>query len=385
MGRSAGPGADGAPVRAPARAFPASEGGAGIDRVAWQDGGQRAPCHRADLVRGTRADGARGQLEQHMRWVSPGATDTAVAREAVTRAVWSRQRPLHGGDGERGPASVTTRRLAAFRMFGGGGTIHRASGCSAVADVDGDGARSVLAGSGGELFRNRCDGTFVDVTATAGCAAVAGGAPARSSRYETTAHECSSPPSRAATVCSTYGERAIPDVSATAGIATGRGQHGDRADDDATGSSPVRGWHGRPRPQRARPELQRRQRSRAPTTATGDGTFADVTLRAGVGHTGWDLAGAWADYDGDGWPDLYVANEFGDNALYRNQGDGTFRDRAAEAGVTDGGAGMGVAWGDYDGDGDPDLFVSNMHANSAWALFHPDFPAPIPWRYRMLA
>ena len=45
---------------------------------------------------------------------------------------------------------------------------------------------------------------------------------------------------------------------------------------------------------------------------------------------------------------------------------------------------MGVAWGDVDGDGTLDLFVSNMHANSAWALFHPDFPAPIPWFYRLL-
>jgi hypothetical protein len=116
----------------------------------------------------------------------------------------------------------------------------------------------------------------------------------------------------------------------------------------------------------------------------GDGTFSDVTARARVGSTGWDMAAAWGDYDGDGWPDLYVANEFGDNALYRNERDGTFTERARAAGVTDGGAGMGVAWGDYDGDGDLDLFVSNMHANSAWALFHPDFPAPIPWPYRLL-
>jgi hypothetical protein len=115
----------------------------------------------------------------------------------------------------------------------------------------------------------------------------------------------------------------------------------------------------------------------------GNGTFADVTRRARVGHTGWDLAGAWGDYDGDGWPDLYAANEFGGNALYRNEHDGTFTERAAEAGVTDGGAGMGVAWGDYDGDGDLDLYVSNMHANPAGRSSTPT-SAPIPRRFKLL-
>ena len=118
----------------------------------------------------------------------------------------------------------------------------------------------------------------------------------------------------------------------------------------------------------------------------GTGRFTDVTQEAGLeaSNDRYHFAAAWGDYDGDGWPDLSAANEFGGNVLYHNRRDGTFTERATVAGVTDGGAGMGLTWGDYDGDGALDLYVSNMHANSAWALFHPDFPSPIPWRYRML-
>ena len=50
-----------------------------------------------------------------------------------------------------------------------------------------------------------------------------------------------------------------------------------------------------------------------------------------------------------------------------------------DAGALDRGAAMGVTWGDYDGDGHLDLYVSNMYANSRWAMFHPDYPTPLPW------
>jgi hypothetical protein len=97
----------------------------------------------------------------------------------------------------------------------------------------------------------------------------------------------------------------------------------------------------------------------------GDGTFADVTREVGLDQNNvhFSFACAWADYDRNGWPDLYVANDFGRNNLYRNEG-GQFRDVAAEAGVEDIGAGMSVSWGDYDNDGWLDLYVGNMWSSA---------------------
>ncbi len=93
----------------------------------------------------------------------------------------------------------------------------------------------------------------------------------------------------------------------------------------------------------------------------GDGRFSDVTLAAGLDENNrrFSLAASWADYDADGDSDLYVANDFGRNNLYRNDG-GRFVDVAAIAGVEDQAAGMGVSWSDYDNDGDLDLYVTNM-------------------------
>ena len=87
-----------------------------------------------------------------------------------------------------------------------------------------------------------------------------------------------------------------------------------------------------------------------------DGTFTDVTDKAGVANERWGFGVAVGDYDNDGWSDLYVAN-FGKNRLYRNNHDGTFTDVAERAGVTVGGWSTGPTWGDYDHDGLLDLFV----------------------------
>jgi hypothetical protein len=87
-----------------------------------------------------------------------------------------------------------------------------------------------------------------------------------------------------------------------------------------------------------------------------DGTFTDVAATAHVTNDRWGIGVAIADYDNDGWPDIYVSN-FGKNRLYHNNHDGTFTDVAEKAGVTLGNWSTGATWGDYDGDGRLDLFV----------------------------
>jgi tetratricopeptide (TPR) repeat protein/peroxiredoxin len=93
-----------------------------------------------------------------------------------------------------------------------------------------------------------------------------------------------------------------------------------------------------------------------------DNTFNDVTAQTGLNqnNTRYSFCCAWTDFDGNGWPDLYVVNDFGRKNLYRNNRNGTFTDIASEAGVEDVGAGMSVNWFDYDNDGNFDLYVANM-------------------------
>jgi len=125
----------------------------------------------------------------------------------------------------------------------------------------------------------------------------------------------------------------------------------------------------------------------------GRGRFVEVTQEAGLeaGNDRYHFAAAWADYDGDGWQDLLVANDFGTKNLYRNRGlrDGkvTFEDVAAQAGVLDHAAGMSATFFDYDNDGRLDIYTGNMWSDNglrvtASAGFMPDAPPEVRALYR---
>jgi tetratricopeptide (TPR) repeat protein/peroxiredoxin len=121
----------------------------------------------------------------------------------------------------------------------------------------------------------------------------------------------------------------------------------------------------------------------------GDATFRDRTEAAGlnVDNDRYSFACGWGDYNADGHPDLYVANDFGRSNLYRNNGDGTFTSVSAEAGVEEPGAGMSACWFDCDNDGNQDMYVSNMYSAAGIRVseqerFHQGEPENIRALYR---
>jgi len=370
-----------------------------IDRIDWSDDDpQGHPATVRLIVRGMGPGGDRRQLEQHavlrVRFFDPFWEITA--EEVTSRTLLSRTTArfeevaaLRGIDD-----SHASEGSPLYHLFGGDdeSAVRQPSGV-AVADVDGDGCEDLLLADSPDLalYRNRCDGRFEEVATAAG---IPRPYPAAASGVVFFDYDNDGWPDLYVAASAggdrlfrNLGRGRFRDVTSAAGIPqTVWSSMPVVADYDRDGFLDVyvahMGDHGEGSPQ---PSYDARNGTPGVLLRNrGDGRFEDATRRAGVGSTGWDMAAAWGDYDGDGWPDLYVANEFGGNRLYRNEGDGTFSDRTRQSGTADGGAGMGVAWGDYDGDGDLDLFVSNMHSNSGWALFHPDFPTPIPWYLRLL-
>ena len=371
-----------------------------INRVYWRQLSEDGyPTTVRLLVRGTSPEGERIRVDQYMsltvRFFDPFweiTSETVTERILVTldRPRFERVDPAAGI--ETVHANVESPR---FILFGDEdkNPIRQASGVAA-GDFDGDGCEDlVFAGSPEFLvYRNRCDGTFKEVTEAVGIPRP----------Y---------PAAASGVVFMDYDNDGWSDLFVTAvqgGERVFRNDGGKRFVDvtEATqvpdrvwGSMPVvadydrdgfldvyvvrMGNHGGAAPD---PPYDATNGVRGTLLRNvGGERFEDVTKQAGVGSPGWDMAGAWGDYDGDGWPDLYVANEFGNNRLYHNDRDGTFSDVTMASGTADGGSGMGATWADYDADGDLDLFVSGMYANSRWIMFHEKFPLPVPWHARLLA
>jgi hypothetical protein len=370
-----------------------------IERVDWRNPGPlgyRTTVHL--IVRGTGPEGDRRQLEQYatlrVRYFDPFWEITE--EEVTARTLVSLGQPrFEWAEASVGIDSIHANRASPlFRLFGNTdeNPVRQASGV-AVGDADRDGCEDlVLAGSPELVFyRGRCDGTFEDATPEVGLPrpypAAAGGVVFLDYDNDGWPDLFVAAVAGGDRLFHNDGSGRFVDVSREAGVPPGRwGGMPVVADYDRDGFLDIyvsrMGDHEKKTP---RPGNDARNGERGTLLRNrGDGSFDDVSKQAGVDSPGWDMAAAWGDYDGDGWPDLYVANEFGNNRLYHNDGDGTFTDRTAEAGVTDGGSAMGATWGDVDGDGDLDLFVSGMHSNSGWALFHPDFPMPIPWYFKFI-
>ena len=98
----------------------------------------------------------------------------------------------------------------------------------------------------------------------------------------------------------------------------------------------------------------------------GNGTFTNITVTSKAGEVGLCLGTVFGDYNDDGYPDLYVVNDFGRKTLYRNNKNNTFDDVTVESGTLAYGAGMNASMADYDNDGKLDIYSTNIRSESAW-------------------
>jgi hypothetical protein len=369
-----------------------------IHRIHWeQPDTQGYPAEVRLIVRGTRADGSLAQLDQrmHVHIAERGSDWRLTQEEVVARELVSRRKPRFVEATKEAGITNTHTNVGSpvFRMIEG---ITAAAG-SAVADVDGDGCEDIFLPGSPEatLYKNNCDGTFTDVTAKWGIPqpfpSVATGVVFfdydNDGRPDLFVAAVKGGNRLFHNVAGSDGAPRFVDVTEKAGIPDGEwSSMATVADYDRDGFLDIfivrMGDYENTTP---KPNYQATNGLAGQLLHNNrDGTFTDVTSRAGVGDKGWGLAAAWGDYDNDGYPDLYVANEYGFSTLYHNLGDGRFENVGEKVGASLRTAAMGVTWGDYDGDGNMDIYVSAMYANSRWALFHPDFETPIPWYYRVL-
>ena len=252
---------------------------------------------------------------------------------------------------------------------------------AAVLDFDGDGREDLFVpgGHGNHLYRNRGDGTFEDVAEKAGVQGQEGEAVgALAFDYDNDGHTdlYVTYLDRPNLLYHNRGDGTFEEVGKKAGVALRDYSTSAAAFDYNRDGLPDLYVLVYGHPDRG-PNIAA---NNAPPNHlfrnNGDGTFTDVSRSSHTDDTGWGLAVESADLDGDGWPDLYIANDFGSHTYLHNNGDGTFRNIAARAGVRDPAFGMGVAVDDYDGDGRLDFYVSNYSFPFNWFLSDPRYPMP---------
>ena len=274
-----------------------------------------------------------------------------------------------------------------------------------VGDADGDGLEDLYvaqpAGLPNRLYRARGDGTFEDATEARGARPSSTTPPSRSSPTWTTTATRTSCSRRERSPCSSSttaraASRTSPDAFRFARPLQGSLTSIAMADYDRDGFLDLylcvySYFYGAGEDKAGTPAPYYDARNGPPGVLfrnDGHGRFVDATSEAGLdaGNDRYHFAAAWADYDGDGWQDLLVANDFGTKNLYRNRGrrDGkvTFEDVAAEAGVLDHGAGMSAAFLDYDNDGRLDIYTGNMWSDNGLrvtssAAFMPEAPPEV--------
>ncbi len=244
-------------------------------------------------------------------------------------------------------------------------------GISAV-DYDNDGFYDLFIPDGVEskLYHNNGDGTFTDVTAKAGLAGLDGVSVGVFADYDNDGYQdlFVSRTFKHNQLFHNNGDGTFTDVTAKSGIGadccTTVASWGDYDNDGY-----VDLYVGRYLDPRKGIPTTFYARNGEPNQLyhnNGDGTFTNVTEKAGVGERGLCLGTVWGDYDDDGYPDLYVVNDFGRKTLYHNNRDGTFTDATVKSGTLGYGAGMSASFGDYDNDGKLDIYVANIRSEDAW-------------------